>query len=80
MSDPLDRSAYRVLVARLGSNTAADRHIAAELRRLADHIESGRWPKVFSCSLALVDGVDAQVKSQEFNADYSLNLSYPLGG
>lgn len=75
-----ERDAYRDLVARLGSNTAADRHLATELRRLADHIESRHWPKVFSCSPALVAGVEKKVQDKEFDADYSLSLSYPLGG
>lgn len=62
---------YHELVRKLGSHEAAEKHIAARLRELADIVESSEYPKVFGWS---DEGAFSPIGS------IAITLSYPWGG
>lgn len=63
---------------RLSSNeldAPACKWLAAELRKLADHIESGKYPQVFGCAIPK-NGID----TKDLMLDFSVVLSHPWPG
>lgn len=54
---------------------AARHWLAEELRKLADHIDKGKWPFIFGCFIPK-DGVDFK----EIMAEWRVVLSHPWGG
>lgn len=74
------QAAYHKLVSDLGGHEEAQRHIAAQLRRLADHLDADEYPKVFGCSPALTKVIGEKVNGAETIEDYDLTLSHLWGG
>lgn len=56
----------------LGDESAREL-LVLKLRNLADHIESGKWPRIFSCSID-------ELEEKDLMYDFHVVLSYPWPG
>lgn len=75
------QTALRLLEHQVGGRDATTKHLAAQLRTLADHLESGRYPLPFGISRSLASTLDwTNITQGELMADFTVTLSHPWPG